>query len=592
MNAKTCFGTILVVVSVLFPLASWAGRGFELESAWNTEAVAVGDNAMTVIDAQGRIHVVFNSQPPTVLRYGVKSGDWWNFRLVDTDSINPSIALNPNETPAVSYYRQTDRSVRFANLGGTNISSETVETVNGTVLDDTSLAIDTSGRPHVAYWNMQGNLSGYLRHAYRSMAGWIVETVLFAARPFPSMSIALDSQGHPAIGSIHMPLDGLSYSEWNGSAWSTTLVDKPEKGIVTVGALSLKFDSSNHARIAYQNLTGKGMRFARFESPVEGWKVETVYQYIGLGGSKTEVSLALDKHGLPRISFIAADSLSLRYAHFDGVQWTVDMVDATFPSRIFDSLALGPHDEPHIFYVELLSDGSEQVTHKWLDVSDGVPPSSRAEAVRPYWHNHIPLQLTATASDVGSVVSNVTLWFRHSLDNITWDAWLRFATRTTQPWGWQFTFPGGEGHYRFYTTATDAAGNTETPPSSADAFAAYDITPPALTITPNAAWVPAGTSFSLDASDGLGSGVATVEYRIDEGQWIPYSATFPLSEGSHTIEYRSCDHVGNEVQRKLTIEVTSAPPLNGASVNCKPIIAGVFAIVLVIAGLLSSWRKP
>ncbi len=57
------------------------------------------------------------------------------------------------------------------------------------------------------------------------------------------------------------------------------------------------------------------------------------------------------------------------------------------------------------------------------------------------------------------------------------------------------------------------------------------------------------TSFTLLADDGMGSGLDSIEYRIDDGTWTSYTGPFTLegyAKNTHTIDYYSIDNVGNE----------------------------------------------
>ncbi|GIM63369.1 hypothetical protein Pve01_80320 [Planomonospora venezuelensis] len=65
-----------------------------------------------------------------------------------------------------------------------------------------------------------------------------------------------------------------------------------------------------------------------------------------------------------------------------------------------------------------------------------------------------------------------------------------------------------------------------------------------------------GVQVTLAATDETdGSGVASTEYRIDEGDWTDYTAPFTISEpGTHTVEFRSTDVAGNE-ETATSIEV-------------------------------------
>ncbi|MFX1375174.1 MAG: OmpL47-type beta-barrel domain-containing protein [Promethearchaeota archaeon] len=57
------------------------------------------------------------------------------------------------------------------------------------------------------------------------------------------------------------------------------------------------------------------------------------------------------------------------------------------------------------------------------------------------------------------------------------------------------------------------------------------------------------TTFTLLADDGNGTGVDSIEYRIDNGEWTSYTGPFTLegyTKRNHTIYYFSTDNAGNE----------------------------------------------
>jgi len=84
--------------------------------------------------------------------------------------------------------------------------------------------------------------------------------------------------------------------------------------------------------------------------------------------------------------------------------------------------------------------------------------------------------------------------------------------------------------------------------------------------------------------------VNRTDYRIDGGGWIPYTASFTLPEGEHTVGYRSVDNLGNaEAERTLVVPAEVTLPVE---FNWKPLVALAFTIVLALAGAWSSRRAP
>ena len=105
---------------------------------------------------------------------------------------------------------------------------------------------------------------------------------------------------------------------------------------------------------------------------------------------------------------------------------------------------------------------------------DNQTPSSSVDTITPYVQTSSPITINATASDDLSGVSNVTLYYRFSTDNSSWEPWVSFGTDTSAPWEWSFDFPNGTGYYEFYSIAVDKAGNEESPPAQKDAMCMYN----------------------------------------------------------------------------------------------------------------------
>jgi len=151
-------------------------------------------------------------------------------------------------------------------------------------------------------------------------------------------------------------------------------------------------------------------------------------------------------------------------------------------------------------------------------------------------------------------------------------------------------FLAGEGTHVVELRSLDWAGNLE---EISSMNLTVDDTPPATTIHQSDMQATTATVFTLTATDS-GCGMNVTMYRIDGGGWTIYSHGFTLPEGVHNITYYSNDMLNNtEVERWLvvTLEGTTTPPVEVA-VNYKPIVALVFAIILLVAGVWSSKRRP
>jgi hypothetical protein len=152
-----------------------------------------------------------------------------------------------------------------------------------------------------------------------------------------------------------------------------------------------------------------------------------------------------------------------------------------------------------------------------------------------------------------------------------------------------FSLSGDGGHLvEWYSI--DFAGNKENISSQT---VWVDDTPPTTTITPQTGPYDENTWFDLTATDS-GCGVAAMEYKMDSEQWRSYDGNFTVQAGLHTIWYRSTDNIGNrETPKSREVNVESErPPDIVAGTNYKPMVATVFTIALLVAGFLSSRRRP
>jgi hypothetical protein len=146
---------------------------------------------------------------------------------------------------------------------------------------------------------------------------------------------------------------------------------------------------------------------------------------------------------------------------------------------------------------------------------DVALPISNVNAITPYWKKSSPLAITVTASDTGSGLKNVTLYYYNSTNNNTWKGPWKFGNTNTTPWvspiRWNFNFPNGTGYYKFYSVAYDNATNKETFTGN-DTLCGYDNQPPISWVNAIAApyWKKSTLMLTITASDNGPSGLKNV----------------------------------------------------------------------------------
>ncbi len=135
----------------------------------------------------------------------------------------------------------------------------------------------------------------------------------------------------------------MKYAWHDGSAWQFQVVES-SAGCSDFAYISLDLESTSSPHISYLT-TWNLLKHAWNEGG--GWQNETV----DVGGQVGwYLSMALDSHDQPHLSYFDEINDDLRYAHYDGSTWQTEMVDGSGDIGRDTSLAVDPYDRPHISY--------------------------------------------------------------------------------------------------------------------------------------------------------------------------------------------------------------------------------------------------
>ena len=538
---------VLPIVVVLTPFSPPASA----QSGWIIEVVDSGGDTgwetSLALDSRDRPHISYLDVTDCSLKYATWDGTLWRITTVDPTGLcgcgGTSIAIDSQDQPWIAY-KWTDslgtiRNIKLAHWNGSAWVFQVVNPLGVYAGQFPSLALDSQDRPHVAYYS---DLGGWWTLAYAAwnVSVWNYETVHVTGIAPPSspaaysISLKLDDLGMPRIA--YAGDYNLSYFHLDGGVWQGELLDShPGPGQSSLQWVSLALDSQGLPYISYYDDNDWDLKYAHWNGT--NWTIEVV-DFMGSVGASS--SIALDSGDNPHISYAhgyesVPPPYYLYYAQKKGGMWILrEIVDAEENSGRTSSLALDSHDLPHISYTHFNgTTGLGELRHAYIPWVDSEPPVSSVLPVSPYW-NGFPIQAVATDE---SGVANVTLWFRYSTDNSTWNSWTSFSTLSSPPWIWSFTFPGGEGYYEYYSTAADTMGNVEAPPAVTDAIEGYDITPPVSTTRPISPYWHTTPSLTVNATatDNL-SGVADVTLfyshaPLDNSTWTPWT-----SHGTKTVE--------------------------------------------------------
>jgi hypothetical protein len=242
------------------------------------------------------------------------------------------------------------------------------------------------------------------------------------------------------------------------------------------------------------------------------------------------------------IAWTASSDTETTEYRLDGGSW----VEVTGSSVTLSSLS----DGSHTFEVSVTDGAGLSVTDSIgfvVDTGDPVVAISSPEDGAELSGTEVVVEWTA--SDAGSGVAMVEV----RLDSGAW-------VEVTGP---SETFAGlSEGLHTVVVRATDEAGNTAT----AEVAFTVDATDPIVSISSpdDGASIASGSIDVEYSATDLGSGIETVQRRVDGGAWAAVSGgSFELTglaDGSHTIEVMATDGAGNQATASIDVVVDTVAP--------------------------------
>ncbi len=302
----------------------------------------------------------------------------WDFQTVDIKTEgygygNCPIAVDSNNNAHIlytgcyiyneSYHHYYLPTVKYARWNGSSWSTQKI--ASGTAFD---IELDTNHNPHILY-----DSSG-LTYARWEGKNWVNKTVDITGAGFGSL--ALDSSGNPHIAYTNGR--EVKYASWNGSSWRLLLVDTSED---MPFSLFFALDAKDTPYIMYCNPTSyidnnTGVDYRSINVSLAtlksgSWSIEPVLSSYNLSDYG---QMVLDSKGNPH--FVCTQHhrenftlvRTLLYASWDGVAWNTQTVvsnaglEENYWTRTIGFLSLDIHDLPHISY---LTSSHELVYTSW-----------------------------------------------------------------------------------------------------------------------------------------------------------------------------------------------------------------------------------
>jgi hypothetical protein len=237
------------------------------EVNWTFEVVdnKTGAHTSMVLDSNGIPRLAYMDAPnpgdyPHLWFASKNPNGSWTYEPVDTnDSLRyPSLAIDRRDLYHISY-EELGTELRYAHWNGTNWTIEIVDT-EGVVGAWSSIKVDNSGRPHIAYYD---GTHGNVKYATKSNNSWNRTSIDNSPGNF--FSLDLDSHERPHV-SYHSAERNLKHAYWNGSAWNIEVVDNTT-GVGTLA--SMRIDDHDDIHISYSDRSDPKIGYVKYASTKE-----------------------------------------------------------------------------------------------------------------------------------------------------------------------------------------------------------------------------------------------------------------------------------------------------------------------------------
>jgi hypothetical protein len=322
-----------LVISVLALLPTIAAD--RPAGTWEVGAVtgALGGSYSALqIDKFGNAHVAYIAEAVGQLQYSFWDRNLrrWFTMTVDRGSGFCSLALDSKQRPHISY--PLFGKLKHAYWNGTAWQIQTIPVPSKDVSFYTSIALDAEDKPTISFYEVMAASDEQtirLRTVTWNGSAWELTTVDQQKGSGKFNSVAVDSAGRPRVAYANVQYEtcSLRYAEWNGSRWVNEILEGAGIPGTYRQAVTMILDRNDNPHLSYFDVFDG---IAKYAARVNGkWQIQAV-EPVGAVAYPDRNGMALDDEGAPYISYYDGKSGVLKLAHQKGQRWFSEVVDSGY----------------------------------------------------------------------------------------------------------------------------------------------------------------------------------------------------------------------------------------------------------------------
>jgi len=379
----------------------------------------------------------------------------WQIETVDSSgnvSRCNSIAVDSSGHPHISYRDYSNRDLKYSVYNGQEWSIETVDS-DSSVGSDNSIAVSQDDHPHIAYYDYSNK---DLKYATWNGIEWEIITVDSLGDVGLNPSIVIDSNNHPHICYLTgWPDYYLKYAYFDGINWHYEMLRSQLKCYNP----SIAIDSQDNPHISYKAEVDNSLIYTYYDGIL--WHNETVINEVGYWEDSGSKTIDLDDNNHPNICYAGYDGwpyYSLQYAHWNGLSWTNDTLELSENGwGYYSSLAIDAYGKVHISYTDSWNDYLKYA-HKIRDsgVANITVPSAPKNLQAHLNNGSVNLIWEAPISDGGSAITGYRIYGGSSYAGETLLTYVDSSMTTYT----DTTITVGQTYY-YYVTAVNDVGESE-----------------------------------------------------------------------------------------------------------------------------------